>query len=298
MKKGRMKQIIKWLGLGLSGLIVLLLLVAVGLSWRASSRLNRSYAITPEAVTIPTDVAAIAEGERLAAIYCADCHGADLGGADFFNDPALAVIDAPNLTRGAGGVGAQLGDGDWVRALRHGVDPSGRPLFIMPSRNFYFFSADDLGQLIAYLKQAPPVDRAANDRSTTFLGRVLMAAGLFGDLIDAETIDHTAARPVAPAPGVTVEYGKYLADTFGCRTCHGPQLAGGKDPDPDAPPGPNLTPGGNLGQWDEQTFLTAIRTRKSQWMAFEALNHMTNAELQALWRYLQALPAVTTVARQ
>ena len=35
-------------------------------------------------------------------------------------------------------------------------------------------------------------------------------------------------------------------DTFGCRTCHGPQLAGGKDPDPAAPPGPNLTAGGNL----------------------------------------------------
>ena len=287
-----MKRIIKWIGLVIGGLFVLLLLVALGLSWRASSRLNRSYTITPEAVSLPTDAIAMAEGERLAAIYCTNCHGNDLGGADFFDDPALAVIDAPNLTRGAGGVGAQMSDGDWVRAIRHGLDPAGRPLFIMPPPNFHFFSDDDTGQLIAYLQQAPPVDRAANDRSTTFLGRVLMALGLFGDLIDAETIDHTAARPVTVPPAVTVAYGKYLADTFGCRTCHGPQLAGGKDPNPDAPPGPNLTPGGNLGQWDEQTFLTAIRTRKSQWMAFEALNYMTNAELQALWRYLQSLPAV------
>jgi mono/diheme cytochrome c family protein len=258
--------------------------------------LNRSYAITPETLVIPTDIAALAEGERLAALYCANCHGDDLGGAAFFNDPTLAVVDAPNLTRGQGGVGAQLTDVDWVRAIRHGVGPTGRPLFIMPSRNFYFLSDEDLGQIIAYLKDAPPVERAAGDRTTTLLGRVLLAVGAFGDLIDAETINHTAARPQAPAPGVTVAYGKYLADSFGCRTCHGPQLAGGKDPDPAAPPGPNLTPGGKLGQWDEQTFLTTIRTRRSDWMAFTALNHMTDEELQALWRYLQSLPALATAA--
>lgn len=287
-----MKKIIKWIGIGIGGLFVLLVLVVLGLSWRASVRLDRTYTITPEAVVIPTDTAAIEEGGRLVAIYCTNCHGDDLGGADFFNDPALAVIDAPNLTGGEGGVGAQLRDVDWVRAILHGVDPAGKPLFIMPSRNFYLFSDEDLGQIIAYLKTAPPIDRSANDRSTTLLGRALLTLGLFGDLIDAERIDHTAPRPTAPAPGVTVEYGQYLANTFGCRTCHGPQLAGGKDPDPEAPPGPNLTPGGNLGQWDEQTFLTAIRTRQSKWMAFEALNHMTDAELQALWRYLQSLLAL------
>lgn len=287
-----MKRIIKWMGIGIGGLFVLLVLVVFGLSWGASIRLDRTYNITPEAVVIPTDTAAIKEGGRLVAIYCTTCHGDGIGGADIFNDPALAVIDAPNLTGGDGGVGEQLRDVDWVRAIRHGVDPAGKPLFIMPSRNFYSFSDEDLGQIIAYLKTAPPIDRSSNDRSTTLLGRALLTLGLFGDLIDAERIDHTAPRPIAPSPGVTVAYGKYLADTFGCRTCHGPQLAGGKDPDPEAPPGPNLTPGGNLAQWDEQAFLTAIRTRQSKWMAFEALNHMTDAELQALWRYLQSLPAL------
>lgn len=287
-----MKKIIKWMGIGIGGLFVLLVLVVFGLSWGASIRLDRAYNITPEAVVIPTDTAAIKEGGRLVAIYCTNCHGNGIGGADFLNDPALAVIDAPNLTGGEGGVGEQLRDVDWVRAIRHGVDPAGKPLFIMPSRNFYSFSDEDLGQIIAYLKTAPPIDRSANDRSTTLLGRALLTLGLFGDLIDAERIDHTAPRPIAPSPGVTVAYGNYLADTFGCRTCHGPQLAGGKDPDPEAPPGPNLTPGGNLAQWDEQAFLTAIRTRQSKWMAFEALNHMTDAELQAIWRYLQSLPAL------
>ncbi|MEZ4679898.1 MAG: cytochrome c [Caldilineaceae bacterium] len=285
-----MKKTIKWLSWGSGGLLILFLLVALGLSWRASSRLNRRYDIPPEPLAIPSDAPALDEGKRLVEIYCADCHGADMGGANVFTDLALAVVDAPNLTRGQGGVGGQLTDSDWIRAIRHGVDHNGKPLFIMPSRNYYAFSDDDLGQIIAYLKHAPPVDRTTNIRSTTFLGRVLLSAGLFGDLIDAETIDHMAPRPVAPPPGVTVAYGKYLVDTVGCRTCHGSQLAGGKDPNPAAPPGPNLTPSGNLGQWDEQTFLTTIRTRQSEWMPFAALNQMTDTELQALWLYLQSLP--------
>ncbi len=79
-----------------------------------------------------------------------------MGGADFFNDPALAVIDAPNLTPGQGGVGAHFSDADWVRAIRHGIDPTGRPLLIMPSRNYYHLSDEDLGKVIAYLKHALP----------------------------------------------------------------------------------------------------------------------------------------------
>lgn len=290
-----MKKIIKRIGIGTSGLIVLLVLVAFGLSWRVNVRLNRTYNITPEAVIIPTDSDAIEEGARLVAIYCTNCHGDELEGTDFFNDPTLAVIDAPNLTSGEGGVGSQLSDVDWVRAIRHGVGPNGKPLFIMPSRNYYFLNNEDLGQIIAFLKTAPPINHSANDHSTTLLGRVLMALGFFGDLIDAENIDHTAPLPFTPKPGETVEYGQYLADTFGCRTCHGPQLAGGKDPNPEAPSGPNLTPGGNLGQWNDQTFITEIRFRKSEWMDFEALSHMSDAELLALWRYLQSLPAVSKV---
>ena len=135
-----MKKIVKWIGIGVGGLLALLVLVAMGLSWRASVRLNRIYSITPEAVGIPTDPAAIKEGERLVSIYCTNCHGSGIGGTDFFNDPTLAVVDAPNLTGGVGGVGAQLSDADWVRAIRHGVDSTGKPLFIMPSRNFFYFS--------------------------------------------------------------------------------------------------------------------------------------------------------------
>lgn len=286
-----MKKTLKWIGILLGGLIVLVLLAVFGLSLSANARLNKTYAINPETVTIPTDAASIEEGKRLVSIYCTSCHGDDLGGTAFFNDPSLARVDAPNLTRGQGGAGAEFADADWVRAIRHGVDPEGKPLFIMPAGDFYNFSDEDLGQIIAYLKNAPPVDHETQARSTTLMGRVLISLGAFGDVINAETIDHTGPRPDAPETGVTAEYGKYLVDTFGCRTCHGPELAGGKDPNPDAPPAPSLTRGGNLGTWDQQTFISTIRTRQSEWMPFETLGRMTDEELQALWLYLQSLPA-------
>lgn len=284
-----MKKVLKWTGIVVGILVVLAIIAVAGLSLSVSSRLNKTYQITPEAVAIPTDAASVAEGERLYVVYCSSCHGADAGGTEFFNDPALAYIPASNLTHGEGGVGEAYSDADWVRATRHGANPQGKPLLVMPAKDLNYLSDEDLGQIIAFLKQVPPVDRQWPAYSTTLMGRVLIALGAFGDVINVETIDHVK-RPFTPAPGVTAEYGQYLVDTIGCRACHGPDLTGGKDPNPAAPPAPSLAPDGNLGSWDQQTFIAMIRVRKSEWMDFESLSHMTDDELSALWLYLSALP--------
>jgi mono/diheme cytochrome c family protein len=269
----------------------------LGFSSRANARLNKTYQIQPEIVIIPTDVDSIKEGERLASFYCANCHGTNLGGTDFFNDPALAMVDAPNLTSGKGGIGSQYSDVDWVRAIRHGVDPQGSPLFIMPAKDFYFLSDEDLGQIIAYLKELPPVDNDSNDFSFGLLGRTLLGLGVFGDVLNAETIDHTGLRPEAPVFGVSEAYGEYLVNTFGCRTCHGEELSGGQDPAPGAPPSPNLTPGGNLDNWTEDIFISIISNRESEWMPFESLAKMSDDELKAIWIYLQSLPELETTKK-
>jgi mono/diheme cytochrome c family protein len=289
-----MKKVFKWIGIVLGGLIGVIILAVLGLSFRANARLNKTYQIQPETVSIPADSYAIAEGERLASFYCTGCHGENLGGTDFFSEPALAVVDAPNLTSGNGGIGNQYSDADWVRAIRHGVDPQEKPLFIMPAKDFYYLNDEDLGQIIAFLKTLPPVDNTSNDFSFTTMGRVLLGAGVFGDVLNAETIDHAGQRPEAPVVGVTEEYGEYLVNTIGCRTCHGQELSGGQDPAPGAPPGPNLTPGGHLGSWTEAAFITTVRTRQSEWMPFESLAKMNDDELKAIWTYLQALPELET----
>ena len=285
-----MRKILKWIGIVLAALVGLLVMVVAGLSISSNSRLNKTYTIQPETVDIPTDEAAIAEGERLASIYCAGCHGDNLGGTDFFNEPAIAVFDAANLTTGSSGVGSYFTDEDWVRAIRHGVDAEGKPLFIMPSKDFYYFSDEDLGQIIAFLKAAPPVDNDANDFQMGFMGRLLLAVGAFGDVINAETIDHTAARPHAPIPAASAEYGSYLVQTVGCSTCHGENLTGGTGPEPGAPPGPDITATGNLGSWAEADFILQMRARKSEFMPFESLAKMSDEELSAIYLYLQSLP--------
>ncbi len=292
-----MKKLLIIAGIVLGGLVAVLVVVVGALYANGSARLSRTYDIQPDAVALPNDAEALAEGKRLASIYCASCHGENFAGTDFFNDPALAVVDAPNLTAGRGGIAASYTDSDWVRSVRLGVDPQGRPLFIMPSKDFYYFSDQDLGSIIAYLKSVAPVDNLSEDYEITVMGRALIAAGAFGDIIAAESIDHRAARPSVPARGDTAEYGAYLANTFGCITCHGAELAGGKSPEPGAPLGPNLTPGGSLAQWAPQDFINVIRARRSDFMPFESLNKMSDEELTAIFLYLQSLPALETAVK-
>ena len=91
------------------------------------------------------------------------------------DDPLLARIVPPNLTRGRGGVGATFTDADFVRAIRHGVDPSGRQLLIMPSDDYNHFSDADLGAIIAYVRSLPPINTSLPSNDIRTLGLILFA---------------------------------------------------------------------------------------------------------------------------
>ena len=62
---------------------------------------------------------------------------------------------SPNIT--PGGVVAKYSDVDWVRAIRHGVRPDGRALFVMPSEDYNRFTDADVAALIAFARTLPPV---------------------------------------------------------------------------------------------------------------------------------------------
>jgi mono/diheme cytochrome c family protein len=171
---------------------------------------------------------------------------------------------------------------------------------MMPVRTFYYLSDEDLGALIAYLKSLPPVDNELPPTDLGPLGRVMLALGqLPPEIIPNVTmIDHDAPRPVAPKPGVTLEYGEYLART--CALCHGPNL-NGQTVQLDGPPvlTANLTPGGELRFWSEEDFITTMRTgvtpsghQLKGEMPWKYLGQMTDDELKAVWFYLQSLPAL------
>ena len=247
-------------------------------------------------MNIPTDAEGIARGKHIVESYglCVECHGENLAGDIMSEDPVFGKLAGSNLTAGRGGVGGTYSDIDFVRAIRHGVGSDGKPLVIMPAQHFNRFSDDDVGAIVAYLKDLPPVD---NEEAKTGFGPLGRIFALFvGEALPARIIDHDAPRPVAPPAGVTKEYGEYLTEM--CTICHGEHLSGGSVPGEsgDAPKAPNLT----LlvrANWTEDNFITVLRTGVNlsgkrldpEMMPWNRFTNMTDDELQALWLYFSSL---------
>ncbi|HMB94109.1 MAG TPA: c-type cytochrome, partial [Rhodothermales bacterium] len=206
------------------------------------------------------------------------------------NDPALGRISSANLTSGKGGIAASYSAEDWVRSIRHGVGTDGKPLLIMPSAEFVHIGREDLAALLAYIKQLPPVDNELPEQKLGPVARVIM---LSGGLLQAEEVDHTLLLPETPMPGVTVEYGKYLATT--CLGCHGEDYTGGPVAGPPGtPPASNLT---TLKDWSEANFFRAVQegVRPTGDTLHEFMPRWTpleDDEVKAIWTFLQSLESV------
>ena len=161
-------------------------------------------------------------------------------------------------------------------------------------------SDEDLGAIVAFINQVPPVTREWPPASVKVLGRVMMIA-TNTTVLPAERIDHGATRNPSPVPAATAAYGEHLATTAGCRGCHRLDLSGGSGPPPG---GANLTPGGAVKDWDEADFMRAVRTgirpdgSKLAASMPRDYSEMTNLELKAIWLYLRTVPAKSTAARR
>jgi mono/diheme cytochrome c family protein len=287
-------RLLKWIGVIIAGLAVLVLIGLSAIYLISQDKLNKVYTIPPTGLVIPSDIASIERGKHLVTVFgqCQTCHQDDFSGK--VEDEGLLVgrIVFPNLTSGKGGIGSQYTDEDWVLAIRHGVKPDGKGGIVMLANLFYNLSDQDLAAIIAYLKSLPPVDHELPKTRIGPLGRWQLLQ--VPDLIPAQVIDHDSPRPVAPQPGVTVEYGKYLATI--CHLCHGPNLSGGEGPGA----GVNITPGGEVGGWSEADFIHTLRTGTTpngknldpELMPWKVVGQMTDDELKAVWLYLQSVPAI------
>lgn len=225
-----MKQAFKWIAIGLGSLVILIGIAALVLYSLGRSRLNQTYNVTVAAIPIGSSAETINRGKHLveAVVACGECHGEGLRGRSFFDEPAIGTVVSANLTSGEGGIARTYRDEDWIRAIRHGVDPAGKPMLVMPAQHFQNMSAADLGVVIAYLKTAPPVDNVPPATKLTPLTYILIALGQFDNNIPAEYINHDAPLPEAPPEGATVAYGEYLVSMATCRECHGKELASGQ----------------------------------------------------------------------
>lgn len=296
-----MKKFWRVLKFSLGGLLGLILLAVVTVYTLSSYRLNRPHPVPPlPTLTLSDNPDVLARGGHLATSIgtCTLCHGDDLGGKVYLEVGPLGTVVGPNLTRGQGGIGAQLTTDDWVRAIRHGVGRTGASLLVMPSQDFEHLANDDLTALISYLQQVPLVDRALPDSELRWLGRALLALGKLPVLTAEKMHGLPLVRTIDRRPSVA--YGRYLATVGGCRGCHRPNLAGGRLDAPGVPLASNLTRAGS-GTWSEAAFVRLLRTGKRPngttlhpIMPWQQAGMMTDDELHAVWLFLRSVPSVVT----
>jgi mono/diheme cytochrome c family protein len=275
----------------IAALLALLVLAVSFVNRSVAARLSQVYEVPLEPIVVPSDSAALERGRHLVStiFFCQECHGEDFAGKVQFDDPLSGTASAMNLTAGAGGIGGELKDTDWVRAIRHGLDINSQPLVVMPSNSYYSIGDADLGSIIAYLKSLPPVDNVLPERDLGLFYQLSILSD--PTLIPAEVINHSGPRPPAPEPSLSAEYGNYLATA--CTICHGPDLSGRSA----AGAGLDLTGTGDLAEWTEADFIRALRTGERprgedldpKLMPWKRVGKLTDDELRSIWLYLRTL---------
>jgi mono/diheme cytochrome c family protein len=212
------------------------------------------------------------------------------------NDGKGTHIAGPNIT--PAGVVAGYQPVDWVRTIRHGVKPDGRPAMVMPSEDYNRFTDTDLAALVAYTRSLAPVKGGGK----AVVELPLPAWVMYGfDVIPdaAQRINHTLPPAQPVAAGVSVAHGAYVANM--CIGCHGAGLSGGKIPGgpPDWPAAANLTPGEGsalVRYKDADQFVAMMRSGRRpdgtviQVMPFESIAKMDDVDLPALYAFLKTVP--------
>ena len=222
-----MRRLLRWIGRGLAGLILLILVAVVVIQVWTGLILARTYDVPVDTVVVPADAAAIERGERYAKLRgCFGCHGENLEGEVLFQVPFMARFATPNLTT----VVQDYTDVELASILRHGIRPDGSSVIGMPSAMLYHLSDADLGDLIAYVRSRPVVDNEVPDLKMWTVARLFMILGRFEP--EAATIEHDAPR-IPKRTDDPAAFGEYLAMTA-CVECHGADLAGNEEfPSPD-----------------------------------------------------------------
>jgi cytochrome c553 len=182
----------------------------------------------PQAEAVRFETAAartpVQHGRRLARVLgCEGCHGANLQGQSWEEDPDFAISFTSNLTRAL----PAYSDAQLERAMREGVRPDGSALWGMPSEIFTHLDTADMAALIAYLRTLRPAGIVHPRIVFGPRGRREVAAGSF----------KPAPRLVRQGRGLWPaalegrhELARYMTRAT-CGECHGLALTG-QAPDP------------------------------------------------------------------
>ena len=286
-----MSRPLRWLAYAASAVVVLAV-VAVAAVWLLSDRLiHRKWEVAVEPITVTSDSATLARGRHMISILgCSGCHGKNLEGRVFFDEPRVARLVAPNLTEAV----SRYSNDSLALVIRDGVNAKGRGVLAMPSSAFYNLSRTDVGAIIAALRAVP---KAASDtllppNKYRLFGRLGLVLGQFKS--EPAWIDRS--RPRTGETGDTTQLGRgaYLAMTS-CIECHGDDLRGDAGT-------PSLA--GAYG-YSLEEFVRLARTgtprepRTLSLMASVAQDRLANmydGELGDLHAYLQSVPPAPAAA--
>jgi mono/diheme cytochrome c family protein len=241
--------------------------------------------------------AVLARGEHLfKSRGCAACHGDGGEGRVHLDDADIGLkVRSANLTTGAGSAVLRYTEADWVRTIRHGVKPDGKPVFVMPSEDYSRLTDDDLAALVAYIRSLPARDSQPAAFKLPLVVRLMHGAGQIPDA--AAKIDHSLP-PQEPVPQADeLKLGRYVAQA--CIGCHGPQWQGGRIPGtpPSWPEAANLVSAdGAMARYKTaQAFSVLVRTgvrpdgtAVSSHMPKNP--HLRDDELAAMYAFFKSAP--------
>jgi mono/diheme cytochrome c family protein len=308
-----MKKTLKWLGYALLGLLALLLCVAAYVQFSAMP----TYAVQAPDLSIAPDSARLAQGRRIVLTDCAHCHrSADgkLGGDLWVNDVQFGKMWTANITQHPTAGIKNYSDGELAYLLRTGIKRDGH--FAGPWMTFPLMADEDVASVIAFLRSDAPEVQPSENRQPpadlSFFGKMIMK------LFIKPTLEYPKQPIVAPSPTDKVAYGRYLATgVWECYRCHSASFETNNDLEPEKSvgyfgggnpladeenkpvPSANITPDREtgIGTWTEAQFAEAVRFGKRP--DGKTLSHLmppmsvlTDAEIVALWAYLQTVPPV------
>ncbi len=288
-----MRKVMMWLGRAAAASIIAVAIAVVAVLITANTVLARTYPLKPETVRA-AGADQVAEGRRLAKLYgCTSCHGPELRGNLFNDEPALVRNYAPNLTL----LASRYSDEQFAQAIKQGIRPSDhKALWGMPSAVFSTITDAELAAVLAFLRSIEPGGKPDPADSPGFYSRLAIVLNDFRPSDPATTIAVRSApeqilaaqrRPPADL-GPMFARGRHITATV-CSECHGSDLGG------DATEGgPDLT---IAGAYDRDAFHRLLRTgvppggRDLGIMsetAREDFRVFTDDEIDAIHAYLKA----------
>ncbi|MEP7156879.1 MAG: c-type cytochrome [Betaproteobacteria bacterium] len=291
-----MKRAIKFVAIVIVCLVAIVALLVGFAVMRADQVANRKIEVTVAPVAFANTPEALAQGKYLFdSRGCGECHG-DKGEGRVMIDNGKFFVRTPNIS--PGGVTARYTERDWELAIRHGVKPDGKPIFLMPAEDYNRLTDADLAAVVAYARSLPAAPPNPSEIRKPLVMQVVYGLGLMQDA--AAKIDHTLPPSTPVQVGVSAAYGAYVAKT--CIGCHGDGLSGGKIPGgpPSWPAAANLTSGKGSAMpiYDSaEKFRALMRTGKrpdgsavSVVMPFGSLKNMSDVDLDAMYAFLKTVP--------